>query len=75
MNRETSLTATIAFNTPCIVPRRLPEDAAQAQTLVSSILSLNDEAEVEPGALQGMSLMLANAKMARLEMRGWGAAD
>ena len=74
MNRETSQTATIAFITPSIVPMRLSEDALQAQALVSSILSLNDEAEVEPGELLGMSRVLANARKTRLQVQGWGAA-
>jgi hypothetical protein len=74
MNYETSLTATVAFDTPLIVPRRLTEDAAQALKHVLSILSLNDETEVEPGALLGMSRVLAHARSTLLEMRGWGIA-
>jgi len=72
MNRETALTATIAFSSPIIVPRRLPEDASQALMHITSILSLNDEADIEPGDLYGMSRVLANAKRTWKEMLGNG---
>lgn len=48
--------------TPSIVLKRLPEDVSQAISHVSSILSLNSDDGIEPGALQGMSRMLAHAK-------------
>jgi hypothetical protein len=70
MTRETALTATISYDTPRIVLQRLPEDASQALLHVTSILSLNDDTEIEPGELHGMSRMLAHASRTWREMRG-----
>ena len=72
MNRETALTATVAFNSPVIVLQRLPEDASQALIYVTSILGVNDDAEIQPGDLYGMSLILANARNTWRDMRGGG---
>ena len=42
--------------------RALPEDIAQALFLISTILSINDDAEIRPGDLQGMSKVLSHAE-------------
>jgi len=42
--------------------RALPEDVAQALFLISTILSINDDAEIQPGDLQGMSKVLSHAE-------------
>ncbi len=50
-------------------PQGLREDVAQALFLISSILSLNDDPDIQPGQLQGMSQVLAHAKKAWSEMK------
>ncbi len=53
---------------PSIVLRRLPEDMSQALCHISSILSVNEDAGIEPGDLQGMSRVLEHAQEALHEM-------
>jgi hypothetical protein len=69
MTIEKSLTSTRSYHIPNNAPRRLPEDASQALMHVTAILGLNDEADIEPGELQGMSRMLTHARNTLQDMR------
>lgn len=65
MNRAIALHGTA----PRIVLQPLPEDVAQSISHINSILGLNSEPGIEPGALQGMSRVLKHATQALAEMR------
>ncbi len=54
---------------PSAVNRTLLEDVIQSQLHVEYILRLNDDHTLEPGHLQGISLMLANAEKTLAEAR------
>ena len=54
---------------PSAVSRTLLEDMIQAQLHVEYILALNDDLTLEPGQLQGISLMLANAEKTLAQAR------
>ncbi len=64
MNGKTSSSVVIV---PRAMDRSLLEDAVQAKLHMEYILGVNDDPNIEPGQLHGMSLMLKNAQKAYAE--------
>jgi hypothetical protein len=60
---------TQASDPPGALTPALPQDVAQALGLINSILSLNDDPTIQPGQLEGMSIMLSNAEKAWSQLR------
>ncbi|HKB60991.1 MAG TPA: hypothetical protein VKC56_13220 [Gallionellaceae bacterium] len=61
--------ATSVVILPGAIAKPALEDVIQALHHVEFILSINNDATIEPGHLNGMSLMLQNAEKVLAEMR------